>query len=381
MATAPHADSALVTRIALLFLALCLAPHGARAEAARRPGVAAFVVFGDSQDLVRADAPKLYDGFRRMVDWVLANREAEGIDFVLHVGDAIHHGSRMPLRQECAGPGGACEPSYTWARKDGTRMPCDCLAPFQVEREWARFNAQWQRFDGVLPYAIVRGNHDNHGTYDPDSTLDRRGFDQYYGAEHFRALAGSGLVSTHSDSSGTSHAWRFPLGEREVLVIGATHMFGGPGVRWVDRVLAEQPGVPAIALAHSFFGGLPPRRDRPRRPWQQIVARHPDRFAVAVSGHVSPGRVEIVEVGGRPLLTIRSSWQGRGGEQTTLHLVRLREGSGTVEVVALDPVRRTVDQRPDHEGTTWLPQTPFSLDPPPTPDEASDEASGQDYSR
>lgn len=366
MANVPPPASGSVTRplLGLTALAMLLAvPARALPDDVRT-----IVVFGDSQELVQAEAPKLHDGFRRMIDWVLANREAENIDFVLHVGDAIQHGNRLPLRDACLGPNDACEPSYTWARNDGKRMPCDCLAPFQVARQWARFNAQWQRLDGVVPYAIVRGNHDNHGSPDTEAPLDRPGYDQHYGEDHFRAIPESGLVSSHRDTSGTSHAWRFRLGVQPVLVVGATHMFGGPGARWVEQVLAEHPGIPALALSHSFFHGLPPDPARPRRTWTQIVARHPDRFALAVSGHFSPGRVVVERVGDRPVLALRSNWQGHEGWRTGLQLVRFHGTPPTaVEVIALDPVSRRQDQRPAWRGVTWLPTTPFTLDSPAAP--------------
>lgn len=319
-------------------------------------------IFGDTQDL--AADPALYPGFTAMVDWVLDNREAERIDFVLHVGDAIHHGGSLPVPAACAGEDGRCDPARRWQRKNGTEIACHCHGLDLTDREWAAFRKQWQRFDGVIPYAIVRGNHDNRGV-DPESPLDAPGYDQYYGESHFRGIAGSGLVASHRDPMGTSHAWRFRLGGREVLVIGAAWQFGGPAVAWAKDVLAAHPQLPAIALAHSFFRGVPPRRDQPTIPWKRLVKEHPDRFALAVSGHVAPGEISLREVGGYRILEIRSNWQGLPGSQTFLHLARFHEsatGEEKIEIQAIDPARALVDARPEAVGTTWIPARPFALD-------------------
>ena len=149
------------------------------------------VIFGDTQDLVdgrldpEGDPLRIadpgnaqeYEHFGRMVQWVLDHQESENIDFVLHVGDAIQHGPPLPLDAACF-DGAECLPSEV----------CNCSAFDLVPAEWQRFDAQWKRFDSKIPYAIVRGNHDNPGTGDPQHPSHRDGFAQHYGAEQVRGL-------------------------------------------------------------------------------------------------------------------------------------------------------------------------------------------------
>lgn len=347
--------------------ALLLVCSGALAE----PSAAfrSVVVFGDTQELTgsrrASDAARL----REMVDWVLEHREDQHIDFVLHVGDAIRRGGALPLGPECLDDAGRCDPSR---RFQGRRrsLPCGCKLLAAVDEEWRRFNAQWRRFDGVIPYAIVQGNHDNLGASVADGQLDRPGFAAFYGPEHFRATPGSGWVAGHVDARGVSQAWKFRLGEQEVLVIGAAHEFSPKALRWAESVLDEHPGLPVIALAHQYFWGVPPREDQPRPVWKKLVVPHADRFRLAVWGHVSPGEVRFVALGGVRLLRLRSDWQGDDARRGFLHLVRFYPGEEPrpeVEVLAFDPVRgRTrfengLERSPATRGLFWLPRQPFAF--------------------
>lgn len=329
------------------------------------------VVFGDTQDLVDTRAkPEVHDGLRVMIDWVLENREAQHIDFVLHVGDAIQRGLSLPLSPECLDPAGRCDVERKWTLRD-RQYPCGCLVLPVVDEEWRRFNRQWRRLDGQIPYAIVQGNHDNLGVTDPEAQLDRPGFAAHYGPSHYRSIPGSGLVGSHRDAKGLSLAWRFALGERQVLVIGSADTLSPEGVDWARSTLDDHRGLPVIALAHRFFAGVPPDEAQPRRVWRQLVMRHPDRFALAIWGHVSLGEVRFIELGPDPLLRIRSNWQGHPSDRTFLNLIRFYpgpEGRDEVEVLAFDPVRGAqsfeegLDRRAATRGRTWLPRRPLSLD-------------------
>ena len=49
-------------------------------------------VFPDTQDMVASDAGLGTNYLEQMVDWVVARKDSERIDMVLHVGDLIQNG-------------------------------------------------------------------------------------------------------------------------------------------------------------------------------------------------------------------------------------------------------------------------------------------------
>ena len=270
-----------------------------------------------------------YQNFGRMVQWVLDNRERENIDFVLHVGDAIAHGPPMPLDASCF-EGGRC-----------LEAGCNCEAFAAVPVEWARFDAQWRRLDHEVPYAIVRGNHDNTGIGDPESPSFTEGFSQHYGLEQMR-----GLPSYHASYPGaddTAHVWVFDLGPERVVVIGMSHRPGLKQIVWARGVLSdpELSGLPVIMLAHQFFLGLPIRYDKPTPSWE-IVVDNAERIPIAVWGHIAPGKIDVVDIRGHATLRIRTNWQGSPTPiQSRMNLMRFYMGPDSieqVEVLAFSPI-------------------------------------------
>ncbi len=318
------------------------------------------VIFGDTQNLV--DGPidrdgdplhipnetnaEEYEYFGRMVQWVLDNAELENIDFVLHVGDAIQHGPPLPLDSGCFAAGECSE-------------DCNCGAYEAVPVEWQRFTTQWNKLDGVVPYAIVRGNHDNRGTGDPENPGYREGFAQHYGAVQMSALPHH--HASYPGDDDTAHAWIFRLGSERVLVVGLSHKPSLHQTAWARGILndPELADLPAIVLSHQFFLGLPIRYDKPTPSWE-IVEANVERVPLAVWGHIAPGEIDMVDIRGYETLRIRTNWQGADPKfQSLMNLVRFHEGpSGIdeIEVLAFSPIFGLSSYR-----GTYLPRRPFSL--------------------
>jgi hypothetical protein len=79
-------------------LALLLSPAVAAAQVSYRT----VIIFGDTQTAVNG-GPLEYADFTDQIDWVVANKYAENIDFVLHVGDIINLGPFVPIPASCGG--------------------------------------------------------------------------------------------------------------------------------------------------------------------------------------------------------------------------------------------------------------------------------------
>ncbi len=240
------------------------------------------VVFGDTQTAVSNDPAQNAD-FAAQIDWVIANKHTENIDFVLHVGDIIDLGTFLPLPNVCAGA-----PAVTFCNPGGN--PCNsppsgcfsvavpggsvCLSCNGIldatDDQWSRFNTQWSRLEPNvaagwegLPYAIVRGNHDNIGTSSA-SDVDVVGYNQYYSAAQMEALETSfigldrsyeHLATYPSSTEGNGHAWRFELGGRPVVVVGPSYEGGGnistAQINWTSDIFVEHADTAGILLVHD----------------------------------------------------------------------------------------------------------------------------------
>src|SRR5690606_7205824 len=228
------------------------------------------------------------------------------------VGDSIEFGNRVgphtavcqdhPSPSVCEPPSeGQCEQGcYLSASNPDLCVPCDRLRT-RIPLEWERFNSIWRKLEPDpeenwpgIPFANVRGNHDNIGQH----FINVDGYRHYYSPEYFQGLAqkfeGSDRVMeyvgacTTNCTFPTTHAWKFALGPHPVLVLGPSWAPPTADRDWLRGVLADHPGIPAIMVAHSIGDGganifLPPEFTE---RWQ-APDNYTDRFFLALDGHLA----------------------------------------------------------------------------------------------
>jgi hypothetical protein len=365
-------------------LLVLLAPLTAYPQAPYRT----VVVFGDTQTLVSAGLDAEYADFTAMIDWVVANKERENIDFVLHVGDIINLGTAlMPLPSACDG---APDRTSQECRANGCFPPLsgcfltawnDCIACSgardAVTNEWLRFDAQWSRLEpdpaadwSGVPYAIVRGNHDNVGR-EPPTDLETRGYNQYFSEARFealeRAFAGSNRyyehVETYPGEDRDGHVWRFRIGSELVTVVGPSVWPTATQRLWVQDVLTRFRAHPAILLAHDMI--------ERSQLWVDVVnpmATVAPQLFMTVQGHIRDDMKSIIDVTGYRVLRTVNDWSRTPSPQGSyLTLARFHfdpAGVDRVEALTYSPVLDEalilsdnyvelqpfgIDQDPDHD--------------------------------
>jgi hypothetical protein len=160
-------------------------------------------------------APLLVD----MVDWIVAAREARGIEFVTHVGDVVAFADRAA--------------------------------------EWARARDALDRLDGVVPYSIAVGDHE----YDPEEYKDGSvaNYLANFGPQRYAGY--DWYLGSHPD--GLSHLQTFTAGGRTFLhlavewePLGASDDPATP-LGWARAVLEANPHVPTIVTTHAYLWDRP----------------------------------------------------------------------------------------------------------------------------
>ena len=296
------------------------------------------VIFGDTQTATGGD-PVQYADFTAQIDWVIANKYTENIDFILHVGDIIDLGSFLPVPASCSGQPnvglGYClsqpictpAPAGCYAADDGVGgIDCvSCSFPLDyVPVQWQSFTSQWSRLEpnpaagwSGIPYAIVRGNHDNVGT-DVPSEFEVAGYNQYYSGASMESLearfAGGDRVYQHLETYPSEdrdgHAWRFSLGSRPVLVVGPSYT-GGVGtsqtqIDWVIDVFGRHANLPGILLIHDMMQ----HSQVYHAVVQQMPTVAPNLF-LAAQGHIGQDMMFIDNIAGFKVIRTVSDWSRR----------------------------------------------------------------------
>ncbi|HEX7509319.1 MAG TPA: metallophosphoesterase [Polyangia bacterium] len=141
--------------------------------------------------------------FGEQTAWILAQRQALNINVVLHVGDVVD-------------------------------IPSD-------PGQWNIASTAMHRFDGIIPYVIVPGNHD-----DDDK---RQGLmDSYFGPATMPWITGTKIIGQMENNYAL-----LDIGGRQWLVVALEFSPTDASVEWADKVLKAFPDRPAILVTHGYL--------------------------------------------------------------------------------------------------------------------------------
>lgn len=208
-----------------------------------------FAVVGDTQ-YVNHYSP---ENFSKIYDYICDNAEANKLKFVFSMGDITDASS--------------------------------------VE-EWERAKTQIHRLDSVVPYSILRGNHDfteNINTYFPYSDYE----DQLGG----------------SYNGGIENTWRtLTVGEIDYLIMVLDYGPSDEVLSWASDVIKDHPTHNVIITTHAYLhqdgsildGGFKDElsvagtggANNPNVMWENLVSKH-SNIVLVMCGHVHSENVVI----------------------------------------------------------------------------------------
>jgi len=157
------------------------------------PGSWSLVVLPDTQNY-----STLYPGlFNLQTEWVVDNKDKYNIAYVLQNGDLTNNDN---------------------------------------EQEWQRARRAFSRLDGVVPYAIVPGNHD----YSPDGGRNGREntlINNYFPPARFKKWPTFGGVMEEGRIENSYHLFR--TGSREWLILGLEWAQRDETLEWANQILKK----------------------------------------------------------------------------------------------------------------------------------------------
>ena len=216
-----------------------------------------FMVIGDTQ-IITSEHP---DKFKNIYDYVLANVEEKNVKHVLGVGD---------------------------------------ITDRDVDSEWKLATEQIARLDGVVPYSVIRGNHD---IYSADKKLEKKSLyddyfgksDSFYADEYIDCYTGSGEAFK---ARNTVH--EFSALNRDYLVIALDYGADDDVLRWASEVCYKYPNHNVIISTHAYLAGngeyydskqgSAPTRDYGNTAnngdhmWEEFVSQH-ENIVMVICGH------------------------------------------------------------------------------------------------
>ena len=169
------------------------------------PGSFTVAFLGDTQNYSQFH-PAI---FNQVTQWLVDNKAARNIQFVVQDGDIVNNESTT---------------------------------------EWNNARAAMQRLDGVVPYAVVRGNHDIGSQYDLTS---RFGPGSPYSqqptlVDHYEVPG-----QPNWDMRNTVH--KFEANGQKIMVVTIDISAGNDVVSWANDVIADNPDYRVILDTHAYL--------------------------------------------------------------------------------------------------------------------------------
>ncbi len=252
------------------------------------------------------------DTFKAQARWVVANRSAEAIAFVSHLGDIVQTGSS----------------GAQWVNADAAMDILDgnlAASP-----------------DGLVPYSASIGNHDYRTMYTKPNGAAL--YEQYFSSARYRGR------SWYLEESGRlgGHAHLFTAGGYRFLHLTFQFEPLDSDLAWAQQVIARHPGVPTIISTHSYLS--PSRKARmsslngdggfagdPSNTGEQVfqkLIRPNPQIILVMNGHFS-GEYHQTSLNalGQPVHEMVADYQSRdNGGDGWMNLLRFDVHAGTIAV-------------------------------------------------
>lgn len=278
-----------------------------------RPGSYSFVLLPDTQ-LYSLSHPEI---FLAQTRYVASRAQALDVRFVFHLGDVVDN---------------------------------------NTDREWQNAREALSLLEGVVPLALVAGNHDYgpHGNASTRETPLNRFFD-------FRKVSAAPTFGGAFEPGKLDNVYQlFSAGGRDYVVLGLEWGPRDAVLEWANGVMSRYPERLGILVTHAYLTDESVRADHRKRRtryhnphdyrtpppvndgeeiWNKLVRRH--RFAFVFSGHeLGDGagyRVDRTERGTHCHQFLANyQMRNRGGEGYLRVLEFLADGR-TVRVHAYSP--------------------------------------------
>ncbi len=282
------------------------------------------------------------DIFTSQTQWIAENVQSRNISFVVHEGDITNN---------------------------------------HTDREWENARRSLSILDGVVPYALVPGNHDYQDIRPrvTDSALSR-----YFPVEKYRSLPTFGGVYERNKLDNSYHL--FSAGGREWVVIALEFGPRDSVLRWADKVLKTYAYRSAIIVTHAYLYSDSTRYDHTSRGdqhwnphrymndsslsandgeemWQKLVSPNPNVVFV-LCGHVlndGAGRLTSPGAKGNMVhqILINCQMMEKGGSGY-LCLMEFSTDGKSVRFMTYSPYLNGYLTDDEHEFTLQLPLPPVA---------------------
>jgi hypothetical protein len=294
--------------------------HGRRVAAVEPSDSFSVVALPDTQFYSENVGGDLAAIFSAQTDWIVAERDAENIGFVLHLGDITQHGD----------------------------------SPTTAAQEWANASNAMYRLENPsttnlaegVPYIMAVGNHDQTPIGNPDGSSEW--FNRYFGVHpdsgvnHFDGKSYYG--GTSEPSKADNNYTLFTAGGIDFIVISFEYDTtpDTADLNWADALLKAHPARRGIVITHHTVNtGNPATFSAQGSGIYEALKDNPN-LVLMHGGHIHGEGRRSDTFQGRTIHSLLADYQGRSnGGDGWLRIMKFRPSLNRVDVQTYSP---TLDQ-------------------------------------
>jgi hypothetical protein len=246
--------------------------------------------------------------FTAQTQWIVDNTASRNIVFVTHEGDIVEHNS--------------------------------------VVSEWQAANTSLSLLDGVVPYGMGPGNHDQPTTL----------FNQYFPFTRYQGLLWYG---GHQGTLNDNNFQLFSGGGLDFVIVHLTFCPPAAAVTWADSVFKAHPDRIGIMTTHGYLGLTAQRSvhscSNTQYLWDGLAVPNPNlHFMLAGHVHGESRRTDVVN--GHPVFQMMADYQDRpSGGQGWLRILRFVPADDRIYVQTYSPWLNQYERDADSEFTLDFP--------------------------
>ena len=228
-----------------------------------------FAVIGDIQTITKTDCNQGTRYVATLFEWLIQNQRTRRISYVFGLGDTIDTLT-----------------SYPESYNPSVNNP----------REWELASGQINMLNGIIPYSIVRGNHDDEGGYHKYICND------YYVSQMEGFYYDPLLPATAGNSMSNSYR-KIEICGHKYLMLSLDYQITDGVKSWANEVISSNPDYHVIVSMHAFvakWGGIWQGAIGQANEfnvteevffdgqalWDDVFSRHENVFMI-LSGHAS----------------------------------------------------------------------------------------------
>ena len=269
--------------------------------------------------------------------WFYEKKPITDYDYsVVFVGDTQYVTKRFPDKLHYI---------YDWIidNKDSKKIKCVMglgdITDGNSDAEWKLGFEQITRLDGVVPYSVVRGNHDK-----PQEFL------KYFSQEPYASSYSGAYLDQEYNT------WReFSAGDRRYLVFALDINMNSEVFQWASNVIRQHPNHNVIITTHVYLhsnGQLLGNGSitecggsiTPQVVWDEFVSQHKN-ISLMVSGHVHSDKIVVNQRAGKngnivtEMLIDQQTLDTNLGGVGTIAVMYFKNGSDKVQVETYSTIR------------------------------------------